>query len=134
MTNERDSVHVALEAIVLFLYALNSYPIPGADISWSLVAVGREFAFPIDYSTDKNWELTSSQSVWSLIQRTLPHAFLPSTKLPSYLSRNTTLTVVSSSIPTIQILTRTPLMTLYLPAVPFDLMHPKNVSTNCPTN
>jgi hypothetical protein len=62
MTNERDSVRVALEAILLLLYAWNSCPIPGTDISRSLVAVGREFAFPIDYSTNKHWELTSSPS------------------------------------------------------------------------
>jgi hypothetical protein len=60
MTNERDSVRVALKAILLLLYAWNSCPIPGTDISQSLVAVGREFAFPIDYSTNKHWELTSS--------------------------------------------------------------------------
>jgi hypothetical protein len=59
MTNERDSVRIALEAILLLLYAWNSCPIPGTDISRSLVAVGREFAFPIDYSTNKHWELTS---------------------------------------------------------------------------
>jgi hypothetical protein len=62
MTNERDSVRIALEAILLLLYAWNSCPIPGTDISRSLVAVGREFAFPIDYSTNKHWELTSSPS------------------------------------------------------------------------
>ena len=33
---------------------------PGADISRSLVAAGREFAFLIDYSSGKHWELTSS--------------------------------------------------------------------------
>jgi hypothetical protein len=60
MTNEHDSILVALEAILLLLYAWNSCPIPGTDISWSLVAVGHEFAFPIDYSTNKHWELTSS--------------------------------------------------------------------------
>jgi hypothetical protein len=54
MTNECDSGCVALEAILLLLYAWNSCPIPGTDISWSLVAVGREFAFPIDYSTNKH--------------------------------------------------------------------------------
>ena len=32
------------------------------DISRSLVAVGRKFAFPIDYSSGKHWELTSSPS------------------------------------------------------------------------
>ncbi len=54
MTNERDSVWIALEAILLLLYAWNSCPIPGTNISRSLIAVGREFAFPIDYSTDKH--------------------------------------------------------------------------------
>jgi hypothetical protein len=62
MTNERDSVCIALKAILLLLYAWNSCPIPGTDISHSLVAVGHEFAFPIDYSTNKHWELTSLPS------------------------------------------------------------------------
>ena len=58
MSNERDSVRVALEAILLLLYAWNSCPVPGMDISCSLVAV----AFPIDFSVGKHWELTSSPS------------------------------------------------------------------------
>jgi hypothetical protein len=62
MCNERDSVRVALEAILLLLYAWNSCPVPGTNISCSLVAVGREFAFPIDFSSGKHWELTSSPS------------------------------------------------------------------------
>jgi hypothetical protein len=62
MTNERESIRVALEAILLLIYAWNSCPIPGTDISRSLVAVGREFAFPIDYSAGKHWELVSSPS------------------------------------------------------------------------
>jgi hypothetical protein len=60
MTNKCNSVHVALEAILLLLYAWNSCPISGTDISCSLIAVGREFAFPINCSTNKHWELTSS--------------------------------------------------------------------------
>ncbi len=60
MTNERDSIHVALEAILLLLYAWHSCSIPSTDISQSLVAVGCEFAFPINYFTNKHWELTSS--------------------------------------------------------------------------
>jgi hypothetical protein len=48
MTSKHNSVRIALEAILLFLYAWNSCPIPGTDISRSLVAVGCEFAFPID--------------------------------------------------------------------------------------
>jgi hypothetical protein len=62
MCNERDSVWVALKVILLLLYAWNSCPIPGMDISRSLVAIGREFAFLIHFSTGKHWELTSSAS------------------------------------------------------------------------
>jgi hypothetical protein len=43
MTNERDSVRVAVEAILLLLYAWNSSPIPGTDLSRCFVALGREF-------------------------------------------------------------------------------------------
>ena len=50
------------EAIFLLLYAWNSCPVPGTDISCSLVAVGQEFAFPIDYSCGKHWEMTSLPS------------------------------------------------------------------------
>ena len=60
MCNECDSIRVALEAILLLLYAWNSCPVPGTDISRSLVAVSREFAFPINFSSGKHWELTSS--------------------------------------------------------------------------
>jgi hypothetical protein len=51
MCNERDFNRVALEAILLLSYAWNSCPVPGTDISRSMVAVGREFAFPIDFSS-----------------------------------------------------------------------------------
>jgi hypothetical protein len=52
MTNKCYSVHVALVALLLLLYAWNSCPIAGTDISCSLVAIGQEFAFPIDFSTE----------------------------------------------------------------------------------
>jgi hypothetical protein len=58
MTNKQDSVRIALKATLLLLYAWNSFPIPGTDIPRSLVAVDQKFAFPIDYSTNKHWELT----------------------------------------------------------------------------
>jgi hypothetical protein len=57
MSNEQDTVRIALEVILLLLYAWNSCPVPGADISRSLVAVGREFSFPMDFSAGKHWEL-----------------------------------------------------------------------------
>jgi hypothetical protein len=62
MTNEHGSVQIALEAILLLLYAWNSCPIPGTDISRSLIAIGREFAFQINYWTNKHWEFISSPS------------------------------------------------------------------------
>jgi hypothetical protein len=37
-------------------------PVPGTDVSCSLIAVGQEFAFPINFSSGKHWELTSSTS------------------------------------------------------------------------
>jgi hypothetical protein len=60
MCNERDLVRVALEGILLLLYAWNSCPVPRTGISQSLVAVGQEFAFPIDFLGGKHWELTST--------------------------------------------------------------------------
>jgi hypothetical protein len=60
MTNKRDSVRVAMEAILLLLYAWNSAPIPGTDISCCIVALGQEFQFPIDFSANKHLELTST--------------------------------------------------------------------------
>ena len=71
MCNERDSPRIAFEAILLLLYAWNSAPVPGTDISRSLVAVGREFSFPIDFSTDKHWELTSSPATVESYSREL---------------------------------------------------------------
>ncbi len=59
MTNKLNSVRVAHKAILLLLYAWNSCPIPGTNIR-SLVAVGHKFASPINYLTNKHWELTSS--------------------------------------------------------------------------
>jgi hypothetical protein len=60
MCSKQDSVRVALEANLLLLYAWNLCPVPRTDISRSLVAVGCKFAFPIDFSNRKHWELTSS--------------------------------------------------------------------------
>jgi hypothetical protein len=60
MCNECNSNCVTLEAILLLIYAWNSCPVPGTDISHSMVAVGREFAFPIDFSAGKHAKLYST--------------------------------------------------------------------------
>ena len=84
MTTERGSTRIASEAILLLLYAWNSAPIPGTDLSRSLVAIGRVFSFPIDFSAAKHLELTSSpESVVSYAkdQATLMSASLEVAKL-----------------------------------------------------
>jgi hypothetical protein len=58
MCNESDSIRVALEALLLLL----CMELLSVDILHSLVAVGREFAFPIDFSSRLHWELTPSPS------------------------------------------------------------------------
>ncbi len=62
MCNECNTVRVALECLLLFLYAWNSCPVPRTNISCSLVAVGQEFTFLIDFSSGKHWQLTSSSA------------------------------------------------------------------------
>ncbi len=61
MANEHGTVRIAKEAILLLLlYAWNSMPIPGTYLSRCFVTLGREFQFPINFSTNKHWELTST--------------------------------------------------------------------------
>ena len=60
MWSEWDTVHVALECLLLLLYAWNSCPVHGTNISHSYVVVGWEFAFLIDFFSGKHWQLTSS--------------------------------------------------------------------------
>ncbi len=62
MCNEHDTNWVALEAILLLLYAWNSCPVPGTDILHCMVAVGRKFAFPINFSVGKHANLYNAPS------------------------------------------------------------------------
>jgi hypothetical protein len=60
MVNKQDSPCIALEAIILLIYAWNSCPVPNTNISCSLVAVGCKFQFPIDFSSENHIELMSA--------------------------------------------------------------------------
>ena len=71
MTNERDSIRIALEGILLLIYTWNSCPVPGTDISRSLVALGREFSFPIDFSAGTHTDLTSAPGAVASYSRDL---------------------------------------------------------------
>jgi hypothetical protein len=60
--NERDSIRVAAEGLQLCKYAWNSAPVVGTDISRSLVCVGREFKFPIEYTSAAHVNLSPDPS------------------------------------------------------------------------
>ncbi len=59
MANKQQTIRIAMEAILLLPYAWNSAPNPGNNLSRCFVALGREFQLPIDFLTNKHWELTS---------------------------------------------------------------------------
>ena len=58
ITNSLGSNRSSSQAIGMLLYAYNSAPVTGTDISRSLIMTGREFHFPIDYSTNEHTNLT----------------------------------------------------------------------------
>ena len=58
--NEHGTHRVAMEGTLMLLYAWNSGPIIGTDISRSLLVVGRKFSFPIYFCTFQHQILTST--------------------------------------------------------------------------
>jgi hypothetical protein len=71
MCNERNSHWIALEGVLLLIYAWNSCPVLGTDISRCMVMVGREFAFPIDFLVWKYAELFSAPGTVLLYSKDL---------------------------------------------------------------
>ena len=59
-TNKRNDNLVAMEGILMTLYAWDFARVVGTDISRSLLVVGREFHFPIEFLTEQHQILTSS--------------------------------------------------------------------------
>ncbi len=49
--NDRKSNRVFLEGAMMCCYAWNSAPVAGTDLSRALLVLGREFHFPIDFTT-----------------------------------------------------------------------------------
>ena len=58
--NDCGNNHVALEGILISLYAWNFAPVVGTGIKRSLLVTGREFNFPIDFSTEQHQILNSN--------------------------------------------------------------------------
>jgi hypothetical protein len=52
--NDRDTNRVFLEGAETLTYAWNSCPVLGTDLSRSLLTVGHEFHFPIDFTTNQH--------------------------------------------------------------------------------
>jgi hypothetical protein len=82
MTNKRNSNCIALEAILLFIYAWNSCPVPSTDISQCMVAIGREFSFPIKFFTKNHAELYSASGVAKSYSKELATCLYPAKVLP----------------------------------------------------
>ena len=58
--NDRGTTKVAQEGILMSLYPWNSAPVIGTDDSRSMIVVGRNFKFPIDYCIESHHMLTSN--------------------------------------------------------------------------
>jgi hypothetical protein len=65
--NDRKSNRVFLEGAMMCTYAWNSAPVAGTDLSRVLLVLGREFHFPIDFTTRE--QLTFQISVRDTILR-----------------------------------------------------------------
>ena len=64
-TNERGTNKYYVQGALLFAYAWNSSPVSGTDISRSLLVLGREFQFPIDFATDNTFSTNNSPKIVS---------------------------------------------------------------------
>jgi hypothetical protein len=135
MCNERDLVRIANEAILLLLYAWNSHPVPGMDISCSLTAIGCEFGFShrlfqqealgVDFITQAPSSPTPRN--W---QRACPRA----ARLLSFSSRSRGHTTASSSMPAGPILECTQSATSSLLGVQSDPAPPESRWISCNTH
>ena len=56
--NSRGTIRSFREGILLTVYAWNSAPVVGTDLSRSLLTVGREFHFPIDFANNSHISYT----------------------------------------------------------------------------
>ena len=89
MCSERNSVRIEEEAILLLLYAWNSCPVYGTNISHSFVAMCWEYAFPIDYSTKMHWNLRTTSAAVISYSKNLAKYLQASSEVPKLLVEET---------------------------------------------
>jgi hypothetical protein len=58
--NDGGTNRVFLEGAETLTYAWDSWPVLGTDLSRSLLTVGREFHFPIDFTTNRNFSFDAT--------------------------------------------------------------------------
>ena len=112
MTNDRDSVRIATEALLLLIYAWNSAPVLGTDLPCSLIVTGQVFSFPLDFSVQKHLDLTSTPATVDLTPRIKPPSSLPLRTFIAPSSNTTVHGIVNGSIKVAPTLTLTTLVIL----------------------
>jgi hypothetical protein len=102
------------------------------DISNSLVAVGCKFAFHIDISGGKHWDLTHLQPTQLfLTQKNLLRTCRHATGLLNILSKNSTHIITSLLMLDSPIHVFIPLLTSFFPGAPFGPILLKRLLINC---
>jgi hypothetical protein len=70
VAEHKNNPGTAHEGLLMALFAWNCAPVPGTDISRCLLVTGREWHYPVDFSSDKHLELLSSpRSIRSFARR-----------------------------------------------------------------
>jgi hypothetical protein len=79
--NDRASNRVFIEGAQTLLYWWNSCPVLGTDLSRSLLVVGREFRFPIDFEANKQVSYVESETDVKLFADNLTDVLLKSREI-----------------------------------------------------
>ena len=70
---DKGSLNQWLQGVIFALYAWNEAPVDGSDIARLVVAIGREFPFPIDLPPERSREGTSERQKSWITLRLHPH-------------------------------------------------------------
>jgi hypothetical protein len=88
MLNKCDFVQTALEAILLPIYGWDSCPVLDTNISGSLLAIGCNFSFLIDFSADTHAVLISAPGAIASYSCTLVEGLEACCAMPNNLFRS----------------------------------------------